>query len=113
MDDLKRLRWLGFGAFLFIAACAGTYSSDPRVAGIQRWTDTCRVYLQVLTGINDALAIEAVTKDSAIVTAFRPVKTALQPVCAADLPPDGVNTAAFQSMLDKQLLELIKIQKGL
>ncbi len=98
---------------LFLSACVATYSSDPKVAGIQKWTDTCRVYLQVLTGINDALAIQTITPESSVVGAFKPVKTALQPVCAAELPPDGVDAAAFQDMLDKQLLELIKIRKGL
>ncbi len=98
---------------LFLSACVATYSADPRIAGIQKWTDTCRVYLGVLTGINDALAIETITPDSDVVETFRPVKAALQPVCAADLPPDGVNAGAFQAMLDKQLLELIKIRKGL
>jgi len=98
---------------LFLSACVATYSADPKIAGIQKWTDTCIVYLQVLTGMNDALAIQTITKDSSVVEAFKPVKAALQPVCEADTPPDGIDARAFQDMLDKQLLELIKIRKGI
>jgi hypothetical protein len=108
------MRLLAIGLVLLLASCAGQYSEDPRIAGIQKWTDTCRAYKQVLTGINDALEIQTITKDSAVVENFRPVKAALQPVCESDTPPmDQVGTGSFQKMLDEQLLELIKARKGL
>ena len=92
-------------AAALLVACAG---SPQKV-----WLDTCATYYQTLKGVNDALEIQAITPDSEAAQGMKSVKLVLSPICRADTPPEAVDRAAIQEILDAQLIELIKIEKGL
>ena len=94
-----------FLATALLVACAG---SPQKV-----WLDTCATYYQTLKGVNDALEIQAITPDSEAAQSMKNVKLVLSPICRADTPPEAVDRAAIQEILDAQLIELIKIEKGL
>lgn len=99
-----RILLAALGAALIVAC-----STSPEKA----WLDTCATYYQTLKGVNDALEIQAITPDSPAAQGMKQVKVVLSPVCRADTPPLTVDRASVQELLDAQLIELIKIQKGI
>jgi hypothetical protein len=117
MKTFLRSYWLTTLCILMIAgvlltACTG-YSKDPATKNVQRWTDTCAVYYEVLKGLGDAIELQTLAPESDVVQAFLPVRYVLRPICSSATPPDDVDTGDLQATLDKMLFELVKIQKGI
>ncbi len=104
MSVWRRIHLLAV-AVLLLAACA----SNPT----QVWLNTCVTYYETLKSVNDALEIQAITPQSAAAQGMKQTKAVLSTVCRADAPPEGVARADIQELLDRQLIELIKIEKGL
>jgi hypothetical protein len=100
-------------AFTVIMAACGGLSSDPEISAIQKWTQVCNTYKQTLRGVNDSLELQVITPDSEVVKQMTLTKASLSPICTADLPPADVNRETIQAILDRELIRLIKIQKGI
>ncbi len=90
---------------LFLAGCA----RSPTVV----WLDTCATYYETLRAVNDALELQTIEPSGSVAQGMKTTKIVLSPICKADAPPTEVSRAEIQAILDKQLIELIKIEKGI
>ncbi len=105
------MRGLVLVAALFLASCAGQYSSDPQVKSMQIWADTCFSYTETLSAVNDMIELDLLS-DSQIKVAGN-VRDFVGPLCELENPPLAFERQAIQDLIDAELLKLIKLKKGL
>ena len=98
-------------AALLLVGCAGVYSDDPATRSVQRWTDVCAVYGEVLEGVADGFELGYLTTESAVYQGFVPVRRVLRPICTSSAPPAEPIPGSIQDDLDRILLELIKARQ--
>ena len=98
---------------LLVGLLAGTIIVGCASSPQKMWLNTCATYYQTLKSVNDALEIQTITPESSVAQGMKEVKVVLSPICRADTPPLTIDRATVQELLDAQLIELIKIEKGI